>query len=352
MKLVPIPRAERDAIRASGATDRATHARLFAALGFAAALDRSDASVPRRIEGPAVRVVAWNLERCKHVDASAALLRSLDCDVALLSEMDWGMARSDQLHTTREIAERLGASYVYGVEYLELDLGSEKERAELADESNDVGFHGNAIVARAALHRPTVVRLDDRGDWFDGARGERRVGGRCAVLAQVEAAGRPITFAAVHLDSHGSRADRAGEMRALCDAIDAYDRDAPVVIGGDLNSFSLSLAEIVERDRVAAALRDDPNRWADPVRHEPLFAVAAERGYDRSRCNAPGVPTLRHASESGSRRGAMKIDWFLTRGIEASAPRVVEAVGGDGRMLSDHEAIAVEVRVAGGPRSA
>jgi endonuclease/exonuclease/phosphatase family metal-dependent hydrolase len=149
----------------------------------------------------------------------------------------------------------------------------------------------------------------------------------------------------VHLDSHGSRADRADEMRVLLASIDDYDREAPVVIGGDLNSFSLSLGEIGERDVVAAALRDDPGRWANPVPHEPLFAVAAERGYDRSRCNAPGVATLRHAMETESRRGVMKIDWFLTRGIDASEPRVVDAVGADGRALSDHEAIAIDAQL-------
>jgi endonuclease/exonuclease/phosphatase family metal-dependent hydrolase len=341
--LAPIARARRDAIRA-GPTDAATHARLLATLGFEGALDVGDGG-GRSFDGPSLRVVAWNLERCKHVEASAALLASLDCDVALLSEMDWGMARSGQRHTTREIAARLGASYAYGVEYLELDLGSEQERAELAGESNEVGYHGNAIVARGALHRPELVRLDARGDWFDGARGERRVGGRCAVLAQVEVGGRAITCAAVHLDSHGSRTDRADEMRALLDAIDAYDRAAPVVIGGDLNSFSLALAEIGDPSKVAAALREAPDRWSNPIPHEPLFAIAAERGYDASRCNAPGVATLRHPADTGSRRGVMKIDWFLTRGIEASAPRVVDAVGSDGRALSDHEAIAVSVRI-------
>jgi len=271
-------------------------------------------------------------------------VRSLDADVCLLSELDWGMARSGQRHTARDLAARLGMSYAYGVEYLELGLGSESEREACAGKSNEVGYHGNAILVRTALLRPKLVRLDARGDWFDGARGERRVGGRCAVLAQVEASGRPLTFASVHLDSHGSREDRAGEMRALCDAIDAYDRAAPVVIGGDLNAFSLAVAEIGDRERVAAALREDPRRWSNPTPHEPLFAVAAERGYEWSSCNAPGVATLRHAiPDGGSQRGAMKIDWFLCRGVEASEPRVIDALGQDGRALSDHEAIAVLV---------
>jgi hypothetical protein len=117
------------------------------------------------------------------------------------------------------------------------------------------------------------------------------------------------------------------------------------VIGGDLNCFSLDLAEIGDRERVAAALRDDPRRWSHPIPHEPLFERAARAGFEWQSCNAPGVATLRHATAEGSARGAMKIDWLLCRGLEGSAPRVVEAVGADGRMLSDHEAIAAELRL-------
>jgi endonuclease/exonuclease/phosphatase family metal-dependent hydrolase len=351
VSLAPIDRATRRAI-AAGPRDRDTHARHLATLGFEGAIDAGAGSMPAR-DGRSPCVVAWNLERCKHVEASAELLRRLDADVLLLSELDWGMARSGQRHTARALAERLGFSWAYGVEFLELDEPDEAERSEVGEPArsprsgpNEVGFHGNAILARGGLLRPRLVRLEARGDWFDGARGERRVGGRCAVLAQVEAGGRAVTFAAAHLDSHGTRDDRAAEMRVLCDAIDAYDAAAPAVIGGDLNAFSLALAEIGDAARVAAALREDPGRWANPVPHEPLFAVAAERGFAWSDANAPGVATLRHATPDGaSRRGAMKLDWILVRGMTASEPRVVEAVGADGRPLSDHEAVACKVGV-------
>ncbi len=336
--LVPVPCSVRDAIR-DGSRDRSEHARALAALGLDA-LDVGGAGAATDAARP-LRVVAWNLERCKHLEASAALLAAQQPDVVLLSELDWGMARSGQRHTARELAARLGCTYAYGVEFLELDLGGAAEREAFAGETNAVGFHGNAVLVRGALQRPALVRLETRGDWFDGARGERRVGGRCAVLAQIERAGRAITVASVHLDSHGTPSDRADEMRVLVHAIDAYDRDAPAVIGGDLNSFSLGLAEFGTPERVAAALRADPQRWSNPVPHEPLFEVAVRAGFSWEHCNAPGVATLRHATEGGSRRGAMKLDWMLCRGLAPGEPRVVDAVGHDGQMLSDHEAIAV-----------
>lgn len=77
-----------------GARDRATHGRLLRELDLDAALDVfAPAGLAASLEGR-FRVVAWNLERCKRLEASAELLESLRPDLVLLSEMDWGMARS------------------------------------------------------------------------------------------------------------------------------------------------------------------------------------------------------------------------------------------------------------------
>jgi len=118
-------REQRDAIR-HGPRDVATHARLLAALPFANALDVAPAPSPTEERDPAV-VVAWNAERCKFLDESAAFLAAQGADVLLLSELDWGMARSGQHHCARELASRLGCAYAYGVEFLEL---AEPERSE------------------------------------------------------------------------------------------------------------------------------------------------------------------------------------------------------------------------------
>jgi endonuclease/exonuclease/phosphatase family metal-dependent hydrolase len=350
---IPVVSAARRAAIASEPATPEAHAALLAELPFVEAVEVQ----PPRVEevlGRSARVVAWNAERCRSVEPSARLLAASGADLILLSELDHGMARSGQHHAARELAWLLGFGYAFAVEFLELGLGGPAEQERLrgqdpegfAAAANDVGYHGNAILSRTQLLRPAVVRLDRDGAWFDGARGERRVGGRIAVLAQVELGGTPVTAAAVHLESHGDPSQRAAQLGALLDALDAYDPGAPVVIGGDLNTFSLGLAQVAERDAVAAALRADPERWRRPERHEPLFALAEERGYAWRGANVPGEPTHRHPAGSGSARGQLKLDWLLVRGLDAADPAVLDAVHpATGAALSDHEPVAATVTV-------
>jgi endonuclease/exonuclease/phosphatase family metal-dependent hydrolase len=266
------------------------------------------------------RLVAWNLERGRHGEAAGALLRSTGADAFLLSEMDLGMARSGQRHTTRD-QQKLAAG---------LD--------------NAVGYHGGALVSQHALTLPAVVRLETRGDWFGSERGQRRVGGRIAVLSTLRVAGSDITLAAVHLDSHGDPEQRAAELEGLFAAIDAYAPGQPVVVGGDLNTHTFSLSQRLDPDEIRRALADDPERLRQPMRYEPLFALAEARGFDWRSCNALGTSTQR--TEQGP--GALTLDWFLTRGLRATEPEVIAAVDpAGGGPLSDHEAIAVTVEPGG-----
>ena len=75
----------------------------------------------------------------------------IGADVVLLTELDVGMARSGNRHTVRELARTMGAGYAFGVEYVELGLGDDREKAWHAGESNAVGLHGNAILSKAPL---------------------------------------------------------------------------------------------------------------------------------------------------------------------------------------------------------
>ena len=157
---------------------RAPGARLHARVAAALPALRCVELAPPPAAAPALgaaRVVAWNAERGRFPEAAARMLRASGAEALLLSELDVGMARSQQRHTARELALRLGLGFAFGVEFLELGLGNAAERERSAGEENAVGYHGGAVASARPLERPVLVRLDAGGDWFDGRRGERRV---------------------------------------------------------------------------------------------------------------------------------------------------------------------------------
>lgn len=320
----------------AGEPSAARHAEWLARLGFASALDLVAGNRAAEPAAGPLRVVAWNAQRCRDPAAAAEFLGRSGAHVFLLSELDVGMARSGQWHAPRALAAQLGCASAFAVEFLELGLGDASERAAHAGAENARGFHGGAILARAPLVAPEVVRLEAGGRWFDGRLGERRVGSRIAVLCRVPWAGRELALASVHLESHSDPAERAAQLERVFDALDRSAPGLPALVGGDVNTHSLGRAELEDRDALRAALGRDPSRLSDPVAHEPLFALAERRGFAWREANLRAAPTYKRDG-----RGALQLDWFFVRGLEISAPGVLAS--GE---LSDHEAITLSVAPA------
>jgi len=289
------------------------------------------------------RIVFWNAERLKYFEPSVAMLASAGADVLLLCEGDLGMARSGNRHPMAELAGRLGAGYAFGVEFVELDLGDARERAWHAGQQNSAGLHGGGIVSAMPLRRPALVRLETSGRWFDGAFGERRVGGRIAVMAEIELAGSPVLVVSTHYESHTDPDDRLLQTRTLLDAVDAHAPGTPVLIGGDFNTNTFTRPEKDDLDAVVAALAADPKRLVEPDPFEPMFAELNERGYEWQSCNLPLAPTQRTRPDGTPRPPFGKIDWLFARGVHCTDPAILPAVDKDGVAISDHEALAVTI---------
>lgn len=342
-RLTPVPLFDRQAMR-EGPRDSATHLRLAAATPALGQIEIGGKS-SRDNAGETLIVIAWNVERLRHGDAIAATLTGQSPDVVLLSEVDEGMARSGNGHPLRTLADRLGHVFAYGVEFLELDGGNEAERAATGTASNAEGFHGNAVTSAMTLLRPFMVRLDAAGGWFGPERGQPRIGGRMAIGGQVLIGNSRVTVVSVHLENRTDPASRAIQTRHLLDAIDKYDPQAPVLLGGDFNTLTASHEERHDDPKAwAARIAAEPGRLIDVEPHEPLFAVLAGRGYDWKTANNPDLPTQRRQASDPTPVG--RIDWFFTRGLVATAPAVLPAVLADGSPSSDHEALIVTVRIA------
>lgn len=296
-----------------------------AAMARLACLQRVEAP-PSRLTPPLnfpLTVAAWNLERCYAVEASASLLMRERADIALLSEVDNGMARTGQRHTSRDVAGALGMTYAFGVEFLELELGSPTELEFCRDDVNLHGFHGNAALARTVLQAPVMIRLEAHGHWFLPASPAHRIGTRCAIAGMVMTTDGPLYVVSVHLENAAGTDYRETQMRTLLEAIDGLAGTMPVIIGGDLNT-GLSTEGDVEK--------------------ETLFTHAYDRGYERH--GGPLDQTTTRASRvSRNPSRAWKLDWFLTRGLDVAESRIVPAVAADGEVLSDHDMIVA--RIAG-----
>lgn len=261
-------------------------------------------------------VAAWNLERCLFAPESAAHLAATEAPVVLLSEMDNGMARTGQRHPTADVADTLGMQYAYGIEFIELGLGSDTEREFCEDDFNAKGFHGNAMMASVPLNRPFMLRLWGERLWFTDGE-QPRLGERFAIGAVIETEAGPFVAVSTHLESATTAAYRERQVKELIDAIDEAFPGLPVLIGGDLNTG---------------------NHAGGEFEAEGLFPMSAARGFTRH--GGPlDVMTTRPSLITRWPERAMKLDWFLSRGLKIGDIRIIPSLDPSGRPLSDHDLI-------------
>lgn len=280
-----------------------------------------------------VSILSWNAERLKYDLPSRALIGSVFPDVALLTEVDIGMARSGNRHTLRDLAVPLGYDYVYAVEFAELGLGDDREKEWHKSERNTVGYHGNAIISRHLLHDSFAVRLDDGAYWFIGDQSvdQRRVGFRNAIGARIEINNQSLWCISAHLENRTTPQGRAEQTIRLLQAIDRRCGDAPVIIGGDFNT---------------SALPTDPQElkaiFGDPSALEPLFGILRTAGFTWIDTNQPD-PSCRTRPDGTPKGPFTRIDWIFARGLNGFDSATLAAINSDGMAISDHEAIRTSV---------
>ena len=282
--------------------------------------------------GKSLRLITWNTERGRFWPDCARLIREhpafQNADVVFLGEMDLGMSRSWNKHTTREMAAELKMNYAYAVEYLELSRGEEQERSDYPGE-NEWGYHGNAILSKYPLHEARAIRFPGRQFWYEHY--QKRLGGRNAVLARISVNGTDVTLVSTHLESHDEGRVRQQQMRLLLEEIEATAKGMPVLIGGDFNGRPT----------------------------EPMFADLKGAGFLLDECNQMGKPTTQELVDGVIRFRAenKQIDYITVRGAEpihdetspmtvpAVYPPVLEGQPLKGKFLGDHAPVSCKVRL-------
>ena len=252
-----------------------------------------------------LRVTEWNIERGQNIDNIQQLLRTpkvflkrvqksktlspaalhaleteaatlRSSDVLILNEVDIGVKRTDYRNVVHDLANALGMSSAYAVEFVEVDgledLGTEaavldspamsaRMTQDLKPDRNRYqGLHVNAILSRYPLRNARIIQLPVCHDWFlqekqeisqleKAKRGaasliflerigrEVRRGNRSALVADIDLPGphpTPMRIVNAHLENKCKANCRREQMDTIMDSL--RDTSGGLVMAGDLNT--------------------------------------------------------------------------------------------------------------------
>ena len=325
-----------------------------------------------------IAALAWNLERGIRFDGILDALkhheRLKDKDVLLLTELDYGMARSGNRFVARELASELKLNYAFVPVYVPLQKGSGVE-SDMEGE-NTKSIHGLAMFSRYPMKNVHAVPLPNGKDKMWGK--EKRLGYLRALFADIEHPAGEFRAVTVHLDAHCSRAHRHKQIKIILDHLDTLP-PLPTLIGGDwnttgFNSQSSTRAIMGYWRRVFMGPKNVAiNHLPHPERffEKRLFGELESRGYDYRSFNQIGAGTLHYdvgsiekntnlrdwvpewcfpfifwaAGRVGGKVSA-RLDWFTGKGIKiapGTSPQTIgELVDAEGFPLSDHDAIGLD----------
>jgi endonuclease/exonuclease/phosphatase family metal-dependent hydrolase len=221
-----------------------------------------------------LKVLNWNIERGLRLDGiieSVARERPILC---IFQEVDLDARRTGRTNIAHLLARTLGMNYVWGAEFQELGQG----------DKNTPAYHGQATLTALRIRSSRVLRFARQSRfwaprWFmpNWPMLQRRLGGRMALVAEIEVGGSTMVVYNMHLESRGPETLREKQLKEVLDDVGQYPQDTAIVVAGDFNTRS---------------------------HLSPLVTQLQKAGF-REAVNQPLLPT--------SVRGR-RIDWIFVRG--------------------------------------
>jgi endonuclease/exonuclease/phosphatase family metal-dependent hydrolase len=254
-----------------------------------------------------IRVVNWNIDRGLQLRAIIDCLGDMNADVFIIQEVDINARRTHRLNVAQEIAQKLRLNYVFGREFVELTQGS----------STSPAYHGQATLSRWKVSNPRIIRFQRQSNFWQPhwylptlAPFQERLGGRIALVSEINISGVSIVSYNLHLESRGNDELRLAQLNEVLKDARSYKPTLMTVIAGDLNLNA-----------------------ANP---SPAGAIAQDGFID-------AVPTARMATTPSRNflEPGRHIDWAFVRGpAQISKGRVHNSI-----KASDHYPVSFEIRL-------
>jgi endonuclease/exonuclease/phosphatase family metal-dependent hydrolase len=189
-----------------------------------------------------LNILDWNIDRGTRLDRIGRGMEAQQPDLAILQEVDFNARRSNRVDVAQELAKRLNMNFVFATEFQELGQGSSDEPA----------YHGQAILTSLPILSTHMLRFQNQsGFWkphaYLPAWGlfQRRLGGRIALVAEIEFNGRPLVIYNLHLESRSAGSIQLAQLNEVLADTARYPKDTPTMIAGDLNTkYRHSMKEV------------------------------------------------------------------------------------------------------------
>jgi endonuclease/exonuclease/phosphatase family metal-dependent hydrolase len=179
-----------------------------------------------------LRILDWNIDRGTELDKITESIRELHPDICVLQEVDLFARRSGRLDVANELARRLNFNFAFGLGFEELSQGDEQHPA----------YQGQATLTGLPIQSKRLLRFEHQTwfwkpepylpNWFF----QRRLGGRVALVSEVQVARRTLIVYNLHLESRGVLATRFAQLQEVVEDAKRYPATTPVVLAGDLNT--------------------------------------------------------------------------------------------------------------------
>ncbi len=177
-------------------------------------------------------IVDWNIDRGQQLQGIIDFLATANADILLLQEADLNARRTHRLNIAEEIARQLQMNYVFGREFQELVQGSKASPA----------YHGQATLSKWPILNPRLIRFSRQSHfwqprWFLPRIEpfQERLGGRIALVAEINLAGSQLLTYNLHLESRGHDELRLSQLDEVLSDVARQDAQRPIVVAGDFN---------------------------------------------------------------------------------------------------------------------
>ena len=323
-----------------------------------------------------VHALAWNIERGNRFEGIIEALKNhkdlKNNDLLLLTELDYGMARSANRFVARDLARELKLNYAFAPCYIALQKGSGIEAKTEGENTNSL--HGLALFSKYPIKNAHAIPLPNSKDKMQGK--EKRIGHLRALIADIAHPSGNFRAVSLHLDAHSSRKHRHLQMKIVLDHLETLP-EIPTIIGGDWNTTTYNAQSANHAiagyfRRVLMGVKNVvENHYPFPDRYfeKDLFRELEKRGFDYKNLNETGAGTLHYDMENAAYntnlgdwvprwcfpfifwaarrvggRVSARLDWFAGKGIEViGKPKTIgNLFDAENLPLSDHDPITLD----------